>query len=70
VDAVVETLAVEKEACVFVGDSGVDMQTAVNGGILPVGVLWGFRDREELAQNGARYIVSNPGELLKLIVKL
>jgi phosphoglycolate phosphatase len=70
VNAAVKTLAVEKEACAFVGDSGVDMRTAVNGGILPVGVLWGFRDREDLAQNGARYIVSNPRELLELIYKL
>lgn len=37
-----EALGVKPEECIFVGDSGVDIETAVNSGALPVGVLWGF----------------------------
>ena len=33
---------------VFVGDTDVDMETACAAGLLPVGVLWGFRTEEEL----------------------
>ncbi len=48
---------------VYMGDSSVDMQTAVNADMLPVGVLWGFRSREELLENGARLLLKSPAEL-------
>ncbi len=64
----VKILDVKKEECVFVGDSGVDMQTALNGGVTPVGVLWGFRGRDELEQAGAWQIAGSPEELLELII--
>ena len=49
---------------VFIGDSAVDMETAVNSGCLPVGVLWGFREREELLAAGAKVLLTEPQELL------
>lgn len=49
---------------VFIGDSMTDMQTAVNAGMFPAGVLWGFRDRAELEAHGARIVLSKPLELL------
>ena len=48
----------------YVGDSGVDMKTGRAAGIFKVGVLWGFRDREELVENGADAVISKPLELL------
>jgi len=48
----------------YVGDSGTDMATARNAGMRPVGVLWGFRGREELLENGAEWLVSRPADLL------
>lgn len=50
----------------FVGDSGVDMQTAANAGIASIGVTWGFRPREELEQFRPAHIVDSPDALLKL----
>ena len=35
-----------RRECIFLGDTKVDMETAVGAGMFPVGVLWGFRDRE------------------------
>jgi phosphoglycolate phosphatase len=48
----------------FIGDSAIDMQTAVRAGMFPVGVLWGFRDEAELREAGARALLRTPGELL------
>lgn len=51
----------------YVGDTGTDMQTAVGAGMLPVGALWGFRDADELGQNGAQHLITLPGQLLELV---
>lgn len=50
----------------YVGDSGVDMQTARNASIESVGVTWGFRDEEELRTNGAAHIIHSAKDLLEL----
>ncbi len=65
--AVCESLSVSAEETVLVGDSEIDMKTAVAAGMLPVGALWGFRDREELRAGGARYIIERPAELEGII---
>lgn len=62
-------LGVTPAQCAYVGDSGIDMQTAVKAGMYPVGALWGFRGREELVENGAKVLVERPMELLKMIDK-
>lgn len=60
-------LGVRAEEVFYVGDSGVDMQTAVNAGFTPCGVLWGFRTRDELLENGSKFIVEQPVDILELI---
>lgn len=65
-----QKLGVTAAECVIVGDSGMDMKTAVNSGTVGVGVLWGFREKEELLQNGARYIIKNPLELIDILGEL
>ena len=54
------------ERTVYVGDSGVDMQTANATGMFAVGVLWGYRSQAELERNGANVLVSHPKELLDI----
>ncbi len=51
----------------YVGDSGVDMQTAQNAGVKACGVTWGFRSREELAAYHPAYLIDCPYQLLDLI---
>lgn len=63
-------LGVTPEECIFIGDSGMDVATAVNSGAVPVGVLWGFRKEDELLKSGAKYIISKPQELLDIIEEL
>ena len=58
---------VPKEEVLYVGDSGVDMQTALNAGVESVGVAWGFRSEEELQENGATHIVHQADEILRYV---
>ncbi len=60
-------LGVAPQDCLYIGDTYVDMETGKNAGMETVGVLWGFRDREELQNAGACHIISQPQELLALV---
>ena len=64
---IAEKLQVKKEECIYVGDSEVDMQTANAAGVLGVGVTWGFRSRQVLEENGAKYTINHPEELISII---
>lgn len=55
------------EEIAYLGDSDVDMQTAQNANMFAVGVLWGFRDAEELQKNGADVLLENPLDLLEKV---
>ena len=62
-----ETLGVAAEQILYIGDSGIDMQTAIAAGMFPVGVTWGFRSREELLENGAKAIIDQPMDLTRFL---
>lgn len=67
-DTVIEALrqlGVDKSYAVYIGDSDVDIATAHNCGIPCISVLWGFRDKEFLLENGAQTFVAHPSELLR-----
>ena len=67
VEEILALTGAAKERVLYVGDSGVDMETAAAAGVRSAGVTWGFRDRAELETAGARHIVDNPSELLGLL---
>lgn len=52
---------------IYVGDTDVDMKTAVLAEMYAVGVMWGFRTKEELFAHGAKTVIQSPGDLLKII---
>ena len=56
------------EQTLFVGDSNVDIQTAKNGHLASCGVLWGFRTRQELEEEGADYLAEDPQDLMKVVL--
>ena len=60
-------LAVAPEKFLFLGDTSVDMQTAVSAGMFPVGALWGFRTVEELRESGAGEVIERPIDLVALL---
>ena len=59
-------LGVLPEECMYVGDTNVDMQTGNRAGMFTVGVLWGFRTREELLANNAHALANVPADLVSL----
>ena len=55
------------EEILFVGDSDIDMKTAVNANMFPVGVSWGYRTEEELKSSGAKLVINNASELIEIL---
>ena len=64
---VVKRLNLSPADFLYMGDSGVDMKTAVASGMFPVGVLWGFRTMRELKDNGSLALINRPSEILSLL---
>jgi phosphoglycolate phosphatase len=66
-DTVMEALKqldTTKNNAVYIGDSDVDIQTAMNSGMPCISVLWGFRDKKFLLEHGATTFIASPKELL------
>jgi len=61
------TLGIPPAAFVYLGDTAVDIKTAIAAGMTPVGVLWGFRPAEELRESGAQILIEQPIEVLGLL---
>ncbi len=57
-----------KAEVIYIGDSGVDMETARRACVESVGVTWGFRSEEELVEYNADNIVNAPGEIIPLAI--
>jgi phosphoglycolate phosphatase len=65
-------LSADAESAVYVGDSEVDLTTAVNVPMTCVSVTWGFRTRQQLLDAGAKkeHMITTPQELLPLLERL
>lgn len=59
-------LGLDVTEILFIGDTATDMDTATAAGMIPVGVLWGFRQEAELRAHGAQHLVGRPEEILAL----
>lgn len=62
---IAQQLAIKPQETVFMGDTGTDMKTASAAGMIPAGVLWGFRSKEELIENGAKILLHRPQDILQ-----
>lgn len=58
---------VERNEVLYVGDSGVDMQTGINAGVDTVGVSWGFRSRSELESFRPLAVIDRAEELKRFV---
>lgn len=64
---VIAAMGLAREEVLFVGDSDVDAQTALNAGLTCVGVSWGFRGREELLAAGAQHVAEKAEDILTVV---
>ena len=62
--------ALNVDACVYVGDSEVDVLTAGNAGVPCLSVLWGFRDRETLKGAGGKYFCEKTEDLPEMLERI
>ncbi len=65
--ALAKDLGLSPADILFMGDTKVDMLTARNAGMVPVGALWGFRPESELVENGAAVLLQHPMDLFQHI---
>jgi phosphoglycolate phosphatase len=59
-------LGTSSTATWLIGDTATDMNTAAACKVAGVGVLWGFRSRDELVSSGAEETVDAPMQILEL----
>ncbi len=64
---IAKEMRIQPSDFIYLGDTGIDMQTANAAGMYPVGVLWGFRTAEELKENGAQVLIESPLQVLDLL---
>ena len=62
-----DSLGLNPEDCLYIGDSDVDVFTAQNADVDMIGVEWGFRGRDELLGAGAPYVASTPEDITEYI---
>ena len=54
-------------ACLYAGDSEIDIQTAKNAGIECISTAWGYKSIDFLRENGAVKLIRAPYELIDYI---
>lgn len=61
---------IDPDNCIMVGDRKYDVSAAKELGVHAIGVSFGYGTKEELASNGADYVVDSFDELLEVITKI
>ena len=65
---IMRTLSANPATTLYVGDSGVDIETAKNAHLPMAAVSWGFRSREQLLEGGAEVIFDDVSALQNYIL--
>ncbi len=65
--AIARSLGVRPDKCVIIGDSDVDVTTAINAQMQIIGVSWGYRDAELLRAAGALNIAGTVSDIPRII---
>lgn len=64
---IAQSLSIDPSQFLYLGDTNTDMRTAVASGMFAVGVLWGFRDAEELLESGAQALLEKPEDITEIL---
>lgn len=65
---VLKQLEVSKEQAVYIGDSEVDVATALNAGMDSIIVAWGFREVSFLQEQGAKVFAYQPKDIENMLL--
>ena len=65
--AIANAFKLDPKEIFFVGDTPTDINTAFNAQMKSIGVLWGFRTKEELQNANAQHLVKHPLDILELL---
>ena len=60
-------MGVQPSECAYIGDSDVDVKTALAAGMHAIDVCWGYRPAEVLYAIGAQQVAQTPEQLLQII---
>ena len=64
--AIASQINLDSAYFIYIGDSVTDIKTAINAGMYPVGVSWGYRSTSSLIESGAKLIIHKPKDILSL----
>ncbi len=64
---ILDELSIPASETALIGDSNVDILTAKNAHVLPIGVSWGYRNKDILLECGARHIIDTPADITDII---
>lgn len=67
VDLAISEAGAAAETTAMIGDTSFDMEMGVNAGVRPIGVDWGYHDREELLTAGALTVAMTMDELYETL---
>ena len=70
VNLALKELGSSKEESVYIGDSEVDFMTAENSGLPCISVLWGFRDKDYLIEQGAYCFAEKPKDIIDILISI
>jgi phosphoglycolate phosphatase len=62
-----KAMNISPSAVALLGDSAIDINTAQNAGMVPIGASWGFRPEKELQDAGAERVVHDPAAFFHFI---
>ena len=68
--AALEELGASKDDAVYIGDSEVDLATARAAGLPCITVLWGFREKDFLIEQGADCFAERPEKIPEILENL
>lgn len=63
---IADELGLLTSECIYIGDTNTDMITGKSANMFTIGVTWGFRNRQELEDNHADYIIDTPLQLFEI----
>ena len=67
---ILNELGLTSDEILYIGDTATDMQTGKSANAYTIGVLWGFRLRDELEGANADAIIEHPSEIYNILKKI